>query len=100
MANSAKSGKVQQKQISIDYPKSGEEIFPEHYAVRISARPCEKVEVSVDGGLWQGCFNNSGYWWIHLTDLQDGAHSITARGTFGGQVRFSIRKFTVNGKPE
>lgn len=84
-----------QKQITIDYPKSNERVSPDHYAVRITAAPCEQVEISIDGGTWSPCSNSSGFWWFHLNELPVGTHSIAARVEISGKTSFALRKFEV-----
>ncbi|MCG3204923.1 MAG: hypothetical protein KCHDKBKB_01640 [Elusimicrobia bacterium] len=48
----------------IDYPQKGETIMPGHYAVRISGTPETDVEVSINGGPWQCCRADAGFYWF------------------------------------
>jgi len=98
MITDKKNSKARQK-IRIDYPKAGEKINSAHYAVRVSAAPCDNVEVSVDGGEWIPCANSSGYWWRQLSGLPEGKHIITARADISEEICFSIRKTEVAGAP-
>ncbi|HBB68141.1 MAG TPA: hypothetical protein DCZ93_12790 [Elusimicrobia bacterium] len=84
-----------QERINIDYPKSAEAVFSPHYAVRITAAPCETVEVSVDGGPYASCHNSAGHWWYHLNGLTEGAHKLAARVKISGETAFALRKFEV-----
>lgn len=69
---------------TIDFPQVGELVYSGHYAVRISAPECGGVELSLDGGRWQECRNEAGYWWFDLQGLSAGAHNIAARISGGG----------------
>jgi hypothetical protein len=84
------------KRIGIDYPKTNEVVSGEHYAVRMSAAPCDKVEISIDGGEWAPCSNSSGFWWFHLGGLAAGTHRLAARVKISGETSFALRKFEVN----
>lgn len=84
------------KKIGIDYPRTNEVVSGEHYAVRITAAPCDKVEVSIDGGTWALCSNSSGFWWFHLGGLAAGTHRLTARVKISGETSVALRKFEVN----
>jgi len=61
-----------QERINIDYPKSAEAVFSPHYAVRITAAPCETVEVSVDGGPYAPAIIRLGTGGITLTASRKG----------------------------
>ena len=95
MAKTEKKMKAQ-KRISIDYPKTNEVISGEHYSVRISTAPCDKVELSIDGGAWAPCSNSAGFWWFHLGGLAVGTHKLAARVKISGETSFALRKFEVN----
>jgi len=84
------------KKIGIDYPKTNEIVSSEHYAVRISTAPCDKVEISIDGGAWETCSNSSGFWWFHLGGLAAGTHRLAARVKIAGETSFAMRKFEVS----
>lgn len=85
------------KMLTVDYPKPNETAFGPHYAVRISAESYEQVEVSLDGGPYASCHNESGHWWHHLNGLRTGTHTLTAKGTHNGTTRISvIRRFKVD----
>ncbi|MDD2803976.1 MAG: hypothetical protein PHV33_00345 [Elusimicrobiales bacterium] len=95
MAKTEKKPKAVKK-IGIDYPKTNEVISGEHYAVRISTAPCDKVELSIDGGAWANCANSSGFWWFHLSGLAVGTHRLAARVKIDGETSFAMRKFEVS----
>jgi hypothetical protein len=94
MAKTTKAIKTVRK-IGIDYPKTNEIVSGEHYAVRISAIPCTKVELSIDGGGWAPCSNSSGFWWYHMGGLAAGTHKLAARVKLPGEMAFALRKFEV-----
>ncbi|MGD9643298.1 MAG: hypothetical protein AB7V08_11230 [Elusimicrobiales bacterium] len=94
MAKTEKATKTRKK-IGIDYPKANEVVSREHYAVRITAAPCDKVEISIDGGTWALCSNSSGFWWFHLGGLAGGTHRLAARVAISGETSFALRKFEV-----
>lgn len=81
--------------IAIDYPGNKKAVSGAHYAVRISAAPCDKVEVSIDSGPWATCDNSAGYWWFHLRGLAAGEHRLAARVNLAGKRYFALRKFEV-----
>lgn len=90
-----KVGPVAKKPISIDYPKNNEVIDGRHYAVRISASPCENIELCIDETFWVPCSNSAGHWWFHLGGLAAGTHCIAVRAAVAGATVVARRKFKV-----
>ena len=101
MAKAEKQAKIKKvssgakKHISIDYPKNNEVIGGRHYAVRISALPCENVELCIDETFWVPCSNSAGHWWFHLGGLAAGNHCIAVRAAVAGATVVAKRKFKV-----
>ena len=69
--------------VTIDFPYEGESVFPGHYAIRISAETGDDVEVSVDGGAWEGCRESIGFYWFDWWGDHSGQHTIRARARAG-----------------
>ena len=65
--------------VLIDFPSTNEATAPGHYAFRISASPCNRVEISVDDQPWMECRNASGHWWLDWYDNTPGTHQVVAR---------------------
>lgn len=65
--------------IWIDHPEQNERLLGPVYVVRLGVGGAEKVEMSVDGGIWQPCRLTSGYWWFDWSAIQRGKHTLTAR---------------------
>jgi hypothetical protein len=63
----------------IEYPREGEVITYPHYTAKIRTGFSCKVEVSIDGGDWQDCRFEDGYWWFDWKVYSTADHSITAR---------------------
>jgi len=78
--------------LALDYPKSNEVIYPGHYAFRISASDCTKVEISIDDQPWVECHNASGYWWHEWMGTAPGSHQVVARMYVNGDVVVSRRR--------
>lgn len=86
--------------IYIDYPAVGEVVASSDYTFRLSVpADVSYVEISVDRGPWQPCRNACGFWWADRSDLQPGAHTVSARAVTreGEPVNSLIRRFTVAG---
>ncbi len=64
--------------IAIDYPKNGEAILPQHYAIRVGSTE-DLVEIAVDGGEWQACRKAGGYHWYDWYNISQGGHKCVAR---------------------
>jgi len=79
--------------VTIDCPKSNEIISGRHYVVRISAAPCDKVEISIDGGTWEPCAKEAGSWWFRLNRFAPGEHRLAARVNIAGVMVCSLRRF-------
>ncbi len=76
----AKKPAAETKQfVLIDFPANNETTAPGHYAFRISASPCSKVEISIDDQPWVECRNASGHWWHDWYDNTPGTHQVAAR---------------------
>ena len=79
--------------VLIDFPSVNEATAPGHYAFRISASPCSKVEISVDDQPWMECRNASGHWWLDWYDNTPGTHQVAARAHLeNGEVLVSRRR--------
>ena len=65
--------------IAVDFPVDGEKMQPLHYAVRIQAQGGDAVEISIDGGDWQGCRQTEGYFWHDWHSIPKGKHKVSAR---------------------
>lgn len=84
---------AQESRIVIDHPTENENISKEHYAVRISTSPCERIEISIDDAQWQPCRNSAGHWWFDLHDITSGNHKLVVRMHNAGTVFKAMRKF-------
>lgn len=71
-------------EVSLDYPLPGETVAPGHYAIRVSAKPERKVEVSIDGGEWLPCREAVGFYWYDWAPAGAGEVTIVARAKNGG----------------
>lgn len=65
--------------ISIDYPKIGEKLNPNHYAIRISASGGDNIQISIDKNDWMPCRQEGGYYWFDWHSISEGRHEIVAR---------------------
>ena len=67
--------------VVIDFPTSGETIKSDSYTLRIGTPEGGQVEVAVDGGPWQACRLDQGYWWFDWSGYISGKHEAAARLT-------------------
>jgi hypothetical protein len=79
--------------ITIDHPKANETVCRQHYSVRITATPCENVEICIDDGVWQPCRNSAGYWWYDMHNINTGNHTIAVRLNNKGITLLAAQKF-------
>lgn len=84
--------------ITVDYPQENERISATNYTFRISTgAELQNIEVSINGGSWQGCRASSGHWWHDWQVDQSGPHILLVRGQTqtGEKVISGRRQFTV-----
>jgi hypothetical protein len=62
---------------TIDYPTENEQIFPGHYAIRVSSSG--PVEVSINEGPWEVCREANGYFWFDWWPEKSGKFKIAVR---------------------
>ena len=65
--------------IWIDHPQERERLRGPVYVIRLGVGGAQHVEICVDGGPWQNCRLNSGYWWYDWHGIQPGKHTLEAR---------------------
>ncbi|NLO91868.1 MAG: glucose-6-phosphate isomerase [Elusimicrobia bacterium] len=79
--------------VLIDFPAMNEATAPGHYAFRITASLCNKVEISIDDQPWIECRNASGHWWHDWYENTPGSHQVVARMHLdNGEVLVSRRR--------
>lgn len=67
--------------MAIDYPGSGEVVTAPHCSLRIAAGDGASVQVSIDGGSWQPCRFDRGYWWYDWDGYRSGYHLLSAQAS-------------------
>lgn len=73
--------------IWIDFPREQERLRGPVYVIRLGVGGAQQVELSIDGGSWQSCRLNSGYWWFDWSGIRLGKHTLVARmRTFDGRL--------------
>jgi len=89
----------QKRYVRVDYPMEGEMITYRTYTFRLSARPAERVEISIDGEEWLPCRQSVGYWWYDWCHFSAGLHSLQARIASAGnrELKSKPRQFIVLG---
>jgi hypothetical protein len=65
--------------IWIDHPQQNERLRAPIYVIRLGVGGARNVEISLDGGSWQNCRLNSGYWWFDWSAIAPGKHTLLAR---------------------
>jgi hypothetical protein len=65
--------------LTIDFPIEDEKVQGLHYAIRIGSSNEGRVEISFNGGQWNPCRFNSGYWWFDWGWFMRGDYKIIAR---------------------
>jgi len=78
--------------IVIDHPKNNEVFGKGHYAFRIGASKCDKVEISIDDQPWHSCRHTVGYWWFDWSCHVGGTHQAVARLHNAGETLVSRRR--------
>ena len=86
---------VQENRIVVDHPRENEVVRGFHYAVRISASECERVELSLDDKSWMPCRSAAGHWWYDLRSVSAGKHKLEIRMHNAGTVAGARRIFEV-----
>jgi len=69
---------------TIDFPQAGETVLRGHYAIRISAGE-GACQVSIDGGDWQDCRSEAGFFWFDWSPEQPGTHRLCVRARVGAK---------------
>ena len=67
------------EQFVIDHPEENEDVLPGNYAVRISGLENAEVQLSIDGGPWQGCRTSVGHYWYDWQPTKPGQYRFKAR---------------------
>lgn len=84
------------KRITVDFPREDEAIGSAAYAFRIEAADAERVDLSIDDGLWRPCRPAVGYWWFDWEGCPAGRHQAVARAVRNGESELSaVRLFRV-----
>ena len=65
--------------ITIDFPKTGERIHPQHYAICIRAHEGDNVQLSINQGDWKPCHFARGFYWFDWHNIPNGKHEIVAK---------------------
>ena len=73
------AGQSEKSYVVIDYPNEGDKFSSHYYTIRVGAGGGEAVEISIDGGEWISCRQNSGYFWFDWHSIPQGVHKIVAR---------------------
>jgi hypothetical protein len=63
----------------VDYPVEAEQIYGNHYAIRIGASPDGYVELSFNDGEWNPCRYADGYWWFDWVYFNPGNYKLVSR---------------------
>jgi hypothetical protein len=82
----------------VDYPKEGEIVTSDHYALRVGAGVrLRNVEISINGGDWHRCRASEGFWWYDWHSYLPGSKFVLARATSptGDKVITARRRFKV-----
>ncbi|MDE2293807.1 MAG: hypothetical protein KGL53_17255 [Elusimicrobia bacterium] len=64
---------------AVDFPAEGECVTSPDYTFRIQAGQARRVEVSINGSLWEPCRRSVGYWWYDWSGYAPGRHQLVAR---------------------
>jgi hypothetical protein len=85
--------------VAIDFPREGEQILSNHYAVRISTEAQGVIEVSINNGDWKQCRRAVGFGWFDWNPVKGGDYTLTARvlSSNGKQISSSPVKCRVVG---
>lgn len=79
--------------VSVDFPSESERISPFGYTIRVGAPEDCLAEVSIDGGDWQPCRRDVGYWWFDWMSYAPGEHEVLARAVLpDGTILSSERR--------
>jgi hypothetical protein len=79
---------------TIDFPQEGEQVFPGHYAIRITAKPGVEVEINVGGQDWFGCRESIGHYWYDWWVTRPGKVDLSLRVKSGGKWKTVARRTT------
>ena len=63
----------------IELPRDKEVVTSAFYSIRVASGEAGKVEVSIDGSIWQPCRFTGDYWWYEWSDYAPGPHQIRAQ---------------------